>query len=73
MLYSASNPFYESLVVSKYIKNHSSETDTIAVLVQNRRYIFIKQKIRHWLYLYVWTNGTPCLCLSNAKEFDTRN
>lgn len=54
MLYSASNPFYESLVVSKYIKNHSSETDTIAVLGSEPQIYFYSNRKSATGYIYMY-------------------
>jgi len=53
MLYITMNPFPESLAVAQYIKNHSSETDTIAVIGSEPQIYFYANRKSATGYIYI--------------------
>jgi hypothetical protein len=54
MLYRASNTFPESLTISEYIRNHSSEKDTVAVLGSEPQIYFYANRKSATGYIYVY-------------------
>jgi hypothetical protein len=49
-----SNPFMESLAIAKYIKNHSSEADTIAVIGSEPQIYFYANRKSATGYIYMY-------------------
>ena len=54
MLYTAANPFPESLVIAKYIRNHSSAADTIAVIGSEPQIYFYANRKSATGYIYMY-------------------
>jgi len=53
-IYGIKNPFVESLPVAEYIKNHSSETDTIAVIGSEPQIYFYANRKSATGYIYMY-------------------
>ncbi|MBN1663196.1 MAG: glycosyltransferase family 39 protein [Deltaproteobacteria bacterium] len=69
MIYSYANPFTESLAVAEYIRNHSSETDTVAVIGSEPQIYFYANRKSATGYIYVYSLMEPqAYALKMQKE-----
>lgn len=58
-IYSIKNPFVESLPVAEYIKNHSSATDTVAVIGSEPQIYFYANRKSATGYIYTYEMMRP--------------